>query len=252
MHRNTRERSETNVQSRNEAWKAQFEEKGYIQLPNLFTEQETERFKLEIQRVLDVEEAKYREEVGNPEAVPIFRKNGVYVGLAVASPVFREAAAHPALAEALSQVIGPQVDFLSDKIVFKNADTDFGSPWHQDYAYWEGAHKYSVWIALDDATPENGCLKVVDGSHRLGYIKHGYKGGIGFQNQLGDDVIDETKIAVLPAKRGDAIVFHDLLFHASYPNESGADRWALISTYRNAAVEDMPYSWAKAAFRVVG
>jgi ectoine hydroxylase-related dioxygenase (phytanoyl-CoA dioxygenase family) len=48
------------------------------------------------------------------------------------------------------------------------------------------------------------------------------------------------------------VVFHDLLLHASFPNTSGADRWALISTYRDAAAPDQDYDWAKAAFVVSG
>ena len=65
----------------------------------------------------------------------------------------------------LNRIIGPNVEFLSVKSVYKNKFTRFGSPWHQDWYYWKGANKISVWIALDDATPENGCLKMIAGSH---------------------------------------------------------------------------------------
>jgi len=232
--------------------KAQFDEKGYIVLPDLFSEEETRELKEEARRVLDEEERKYREAKGDPAAVPVFRKTGVYVGMTAASPLFKKANTHPRILDALKQVVGPKVDFWSDKVVFKDASTDFGSPWHQDHAYWFGSNKPSVWIALDDATPENGCLQVVEGSHRLGYIPYVEKEGDGFQRQLPEHLIAAGPVVTLEARRGTGILFHDLLFHASFPNRSGKDRWALISTYRDATKEDPQYAFATAAFRVVG
>jgi len=234
------------------AMKRQYDEKGYIVLYDLFTEEETRQLKEEARRVLDEEEAKYRKENDDPNAVPAFRKTGVYVGMTAASALFKKANTHPRILEALAAVVSPKVDFWSDKIVFKNAETDFGSPWHQDHAYWFGSNKPSVWIALDDATIENGCLQVVEGSHKHGYVPYVEQEGLGFQRQLSADVIDPDAVVTLELKRGSAVLFHDLLFHASLPNRSGKDRWALISTYRDATQVDPHYSFATAAFRVIG
>lgn len=221
----------------NASLKEQFDRNGYVVLNQLFSLEEVRILKEEAGRVLE------KREVG---------KEGVYVGLAIASPMFKKFAAHSELAAALKAVIGNHVIFLSDKLVFKNATTGFGSPWHQDYPYWEGSHKYSVWIALDDAAPDNGCLKVVPGSHLLGSIRHGgdASDGMGFINRLRQQDVEQANIVDLPASRGDAIIFHDLLFHSSYPNTSGKDRWALISTYKDGTQEDLEYEWAKAAFTV--
>lgn len=217
--------------------KEQFQRIGYYTIKGLFTEEEVGMYKeaaREIMRQKDV------------------RKEGVYLGMTAASPVFRQAVAHPTLVAALKQIIGEQVVFMNDKLVFKDASVDFGSPWHQDYPYWKGSHKISVWIALDDASPENGCLRVVPGSHLLGAVRHDgdASDGLGFQNRLGDADINEQDIVDLAASRGDAIIFHDLLYHASYPNRSGKDRWALISTYKDGTQEDPEYKWATAAFQV--
>lgn len=228
-----------------ETLKAQYMRDGYVTLSELFTPEEVAALKDAARQVIrELPEGEGRE----------VAKTGVYVGMAAASDVFRSAAAHPKLVPALQEVIGEHVVFLSDKIVFKNAAADFGSPWHQDYPYWLGQHKLSVWIALDNATPDNGCLRVVPGSHAAGAIEHGgdASDGIGFGNRLKPSDIDPSQIVDLPALQGDVILFHDLLFHASYPNQSGKDRWALISTYRNGAEEDLEYAWAKAAFAVSG
>ncbi|WP_010268826.1 phytanoyl-CoA dioxygenase family protein [Paenibacillus senegalensis] len=217
--------------------KENYEREGYVIIRGLFSEEDIHRYKETAREVLK------QNGVG---------KEGVYVGMAVASPVFKQAAAHPVLVQALQQIIGDNVVFLSDKLVFKDASTDFGSPWHQDYPYWKGSHKVSVWIALDDATPENGCLRIVPGSHLLGSASHDgdTSDGLGFKNRLENKDIEGQNIIDVVASRGDAIIFHDLLYHASYPNSSGQDRWALISTYKDGAQDDPEYSWAKAAFQI--
>jgi len=218
-----------------------YAENGYIVVRNLFNEQEVGKYKEEARKVID--EKQNLGKVGN---------EGVYVGMAIASPVFKEAAGHPALAEALKAIIGNDVVFLSDKIVYKDAAKDFGSPWHQDHAYWFGSNKVSVWVPLDDATPENGCLRIVPGSHLLGTAHHGgdSSDGLGFINRLNAEEIEAMNVVDMPVSRGDVIIFHDLLYHASYPNTSGRDRWALISTYKDGTKEDPAYSWAGAAFKL--
>lgn len=216
----------------------EFAQRGYVTLKGLFSVEETARLKREAAAVI-------------PDH-PNVRRTGVFLGLTALSPLFKEAAARPALVEALKAVIGPHVIFMNDKMVFKSASADFGSPWHQDYPYWYGSHKYSVWVALDDATPENGCLRVVPGSHLFGAVNHDADAsdGLGFINRLEEEDLAGCTIVDLAVSRGDAILFHDLLYHASYPNTSGADRWALISTYKDGGLDDPEYGWAVAAFTV--
>ena len=72
------------------------------------------------------------------------------------------------------------------------------------------------------------------------------------QRQVPEHLIAAGSVVTLEARRGTGILFHDLLFHASFPNRSGKDRWALISTYRDATKEDPHYAFATAAFRVIG
>lgn len=222
---------------------AKFAASGYVILEELFSEDEVRELKAETARVL----AEVRQNKGEKAL-----RSGVYVGMSAASAKFREAAAKPALVAALKAIIGEKVTFLSDKVVFKNGAVEFGTPWHQDYPYWEGSHKFSVWIALDDALPENGCLKFWPGSHLQGYRHHAAAdvGDTGFASRLEESEIDNSQIVDMPARRGTAIIFHDLLFHASYPNLTGKDRMALISTYKDGTLADPDYAWAVAAFEV--
>jgi len=128
-----------------------------------------------------------------------------------------------------------------------------GSPWHQDWPYWEGCHKINAWIALDDATPENGCLKLVRGSHRAS-VAHAANvpAGDGFSNRVEANQIDESLVVTAPVPAGAAVIFHDLTLHASHPNTVHRDRWAVIATYKDAQAEDKEYAFARAAAVVRG
>lgn len=217
--------------------KTTYEQFGYVVVRKLFPDDEVAALKQEILTIVS--------EKGHHA--------GVFVGLAATSAVFAEAIADPRLLDALEPLLGPELEFLSDKVVYKSAQTDYGSPWHQDWPYWKGAHKLSVWIALEPATRENGCLKLLPGSHKTHADHDGEaKDGEGFGHRLSEGAVDETLAVSIPCEPGDAVFFHDLLLHASHPNTSGTDRYAWIVTYRNAAEDDLTYEWARAAKIVRG
>jgi len=223
--------------------KTQFARDGFVIVENLFSPLEMTNAKNEVRRILDEHKAK----------TGAYPKNGVHVGLTVASAHFRGLNADPRIVDMLEECVSPNLEFWSDKIVFKSAGVDFGSPWHQDWPYWHGANKFSVWLALDDATRENGCLRVIPGSHKT-KANHGGedKEGIGFTNRMRPEDVDESKAIDVPLQAGGAILFHDLLLHSSYKNQSGKDRWAMISTYRDASQDDLCYPFATGAFMVRG
>lgn len=215
-----------------------FEANGFAVVRGMFSPAEVSAFKEESRRLLQTHPA----------------HAGVFVGLAASSELFRSLAHDPRLLDALEPLLGPDIEFLSDKVVLKSSTMTAGSPWHQDWPYWEGQHKISVWIAMDRATPANGCLKMLPGSHRRPVAHDGVaKEGEGFGFRLRPESVDESQAAIIPCEPGDAVLFHDLTLHASYPNTSGQDRWSVISTYRSAGEPDIDYSWsvAKAVVRGV-
>lgn len=140
------------------------------------------------------------------------------------------------------KIIGPDVEFLSLKPAIKTAQITTASPWHQDWPYWRGVHKVSAWIALDLARVDNGCLRVVSGSHIRSWTHQRYDTSEGFANRIAQDeivsVLGEEALRSMPMQPGDVLFFHDLLLHSSYPNFSGLDRWSLIPTYRAATRAD--------------
>jgi hypothetical protein len=146
------------------------------------------------------------------------------------------------LGTALRRLLGPETCFLSAKAVTKGRTESRASPWHQDRPYWGGsAAKYSLWIACDDARRSNGCLQVIPGSHGA-LLSHGPGGER-------DRFVNRVEPAGLGAavdvelRAGQAVLFHDLLLHASHPGTRGQARRSLIATYRACASEAEDF-WA--------
>jgi phytanoyl-CoA hydroxylase len=228
----------------------QFERDGFVAVPNLITRAEARALKDEVGRILD---DVAREERERGEERPPFLQSGVYVGLSQRSEVCRRFARDPRLLDVMEAVIGPNILFWSDKVVFKSEETDYGTPWHQDWPYWKGIHKVTLWLALDDIDESNGCLQLVRGSHRERYEHHAGRGPAGsFGHQLNVPAVDRARVVTVPAPAGTAIVFHDLTLHASHPNNAHTDRYALAITYKDAVAEDLAYPAMTAAAVVRG
>lgn len=205
-----------------------FRDNGYLILRRLFTPEEMAACKQAARAAV--------EEHAGPSGVFVWMCDKI-------PPLFDRIACNDRLAGALSRLIGPNIEFLSAKPVFKSGRVTFASPWHQDFAYWGGATKYSVWIALEDATPENGCLKVIPGSHTRVVDHSNIRDVNGFANRILDDELEGYEVASVPLDTGDALVFHDCLLHSSYPNTSGRERWSFIPTYRDASIPDDSTVW---------
>ena len=84
------------------------------------------------------------------------------------SAEFLELARDPAIVDMVAQLIGEDVILWGCQVFCKPGGDGFETPWHQDGHYWpiRPLANCTVWVALDDSTPENGCLRVIPGSHR--------------------------------------------------------------------------------------
>ncbi len=228
----------------------QFATQGFIIAPEVFRPEETAVWKEECRRILAAVTAE-AEAAGKPR--PGFWQSGVYVGLSIRSEVFRAMARDPRLLDLMEALIGPNLLFWSDKVVFKAEEADFDTPWHQDWPYWKGAHKVSAWVALDDVDPSNGCLKLAPGSHTWATAHDGkVAAGQSFGHRVDASHIDESKVVTAAVPAGSAVIFHDLTLHASYPNSSHRDRWAVVSTYKDPLADDLDYPAMTAAAVVRG
>ncbi len=129
------------------------------------------------------------------------------------------------LLDLVEDLIGPDIYYHSSKVMFKPARHGGAKPWHQDFAYWATTQpeQVTVWIALDDATPENGCMQLIPASHKWGPIKH-------YRSELQVDLKDlpACQVRTAPMKAGALLAFNVLTFHHSPPNRSERGRRALI------------------------
>lgn len=155
------------------------------------------------------------------------------------SPLIRETLAHPAVVSALTEVIGPDVKAMQT-MLFTKAEGKAGQAWHQDEHFIPTRDRSltAAWIALDDATVENGCLWVLPGSHRPGVLypdqeHHDPRFDCGTE-AYAFPYSDADAVAVqVPA--GSMVLFNGYLLHRSLPNTARHGlRRALVGHYMSA------------------
>jgi len=141
------------------------------------------------------------------------------------------------IVDRMTSFLGGEVYHYHHKLNLKEPRVGGAWEWHQDYGYWyhNGCllpDMGSCMIAIDRATPENGCLQVLRGSHAMGRIDHGPIG-----DQTGAD-LERVEVALqrfdvlhVSMEPGDAVFFHANLLHRSDRNHSEHPRWALICCY---------------------
>lgn len=85
-------------------------------------------------------------------------------------PAFLELARDPDILDLVEQVIGPDIILWGCHVFCKPAGDGLETPWHQDGHYWpiRPLANCTVWVAIDPSTRDNGCLRVIPGSHRPG------------------------------------------------------------------------------------
>jgi phytanoyl-CoA hydroxylase len=147
--------------------------------------------------------------------------------LVLQSPVLREFTCSPLLTDVCADLLGPDVRLYWDQAVYKKPGTESPFPWHQDngYAFVEPQQYLTCWVALTDATEENGCPWVVPGVHRRGTLTHEYS-DIGFVC-----LRDPVDAVAVRARAGSIVVFSSLTPHSTGPNRTGDVRKAYIVQY---------------------
>ncbi len=156
------------------------------------------------------------------------------------SKVMLEALKHPAIANTLARIISPDVKCMQSMLFIKAAGKP-GQAWHQDEYYIPTRDRSltGAWIAMDDATIQNGCLWVIPGSHKHGVLwpqheQHEPERFACSGEAGGYPYTDDDAIAVeVPA--GSVVLFNGYLLHRSLPNASQSGyRRALVNHYMSA------------------
>jgi phytanoyl-CoA hydroxylase len=151
------------------------------------------------------------------------------------SPVVRRYAAHPRIAAALAALIGPNVKCMQTMLFIKPPGFP-GQAYHQDERYipTEDRSLTGAWIALDDATVENGCLWAVPGSHRGEILPWAAHDDAEYDFAEEAQGVPREREVPVECPAGAVVFFNGYLLHSSRKNRSGACRRALVSHYMSA------------------
>jgi phytanoyl-CoA hydroxylase len=203
----------------------QYQEKGYIIFENLFSDKEMDRVRTIIDGFDEESERRLSEAGQGFNNIP--NQINFTSGLNFMSPELQQFTADDRFVQLTTSILGPDIRLYWDQSVYKRPEAKRDFPWHQDngYAPIEPMHYLTCWLALEDATLENGCIWIQEGSHHKGFVEH-VKTDIGWLCYYGD--VQGTPV---PLKKGSMVAFHSLLFHRSTPNRSQGTRKAYVIQY---------------------
>jgi hypothetical protein len=138
------------------------------------------------------------------------------------------------LLDLAARFVGNDLALFASHYICKPAGTGRPVLWHQDAGYWplDPMVAVTLWLAVDPSTPENGCLRVVPGSHRDGVHERRVRPDV--VSVFGDESdveVDEERAVDVILEPGDVEIHHPALLHSSGPNESTMRRCGLTIRY---------------------
>ena len=152
---------------------------------------------------------------------------------------FLEVAHHPDILDMVEQVLGPNLILWIARVFCKPSLTGREVPWHQDGEYWpmRPLETCTVWIALDEVTTENGCMRFIPGSHESGLYKHHMsdRKDLVLNLELDGDQFDESGAVNVELEPGAISMHHVKIIHGSHANTSPKRRAALVLRYMPAS-----------------
>jgi len=156
--------------------------------------------------------------------------------------VFGDFARSEPVLDLVAEIVGPELDCFLSQFIFKNPGA-WGQPWHQDSFYFPFDPPrpiVGVWLAVTEATLENGCLHVLPGSHREPVHEHVADRRPG-ANYGYVEIVDHEMDGAQPVLMdpGDLLLFDSHLMHRSTDNGSGGRRAAMVFHYAATGTVDL-------------
>lgn len=159
--------------------------------------------------------------------------------------VFRDWATAAPIVTRLRQVLGPQIALSQahhNCVMTKDPRYSSLTSWHRDFRYWsyQQSELVSVWIALGEERPDNGCLLLLPGTHRMTFDAD----RLDAAQFLRTDVAANTELlqtrAYAELAPGDVLFFHCRLFHAAGSNRSPRTKFSAVFTYHASDNQPLP------------
>ena len=204
---------------------------GYVKLGRIFTREELNALRDHVDEMIAaLPEGKRPEEMD----VPHFTDPWLFRYLT-----------HPRVLDVVEGFIGPDIVLWSSHFIAKPGGDGKAVPWHTDGSYWgKRLHPMEVitlWLAVDESTVENGCMRVIPGSHIEAqrvldeYEAVDRRTNV-FPTRLKPELIDETKAVDLELAEGECSMHDAWTVHGSNPNHSSKRRCGYTMRYMPAHV----------------
>ena len=221
--------------------RAAYEHDGYLVIPELLDRTELATLRSALAEVL-------REAKGLTEANDKFSitrtEDGGYAVRRIFDPIARHPAFHalvlnPKILDVVERLIGPNIQLHHTKLNLKPPSSrEARFEWHQDYPFFPHTNfdLLAVMVFLDDSTPENGCLRIIPGSHKWGPRNHLFAKDGAFSSQLEDKRVldDRSRWVPVPVPAGGIELHHCNMLHSSTANLGDKPRSAMVIQYRAA------------------
>jgi len=211
---------------------------GHLTVPGVFTPAEMEEAVADAhawgdQVMANLGEAERRWYLDAGVANPVLRKldNPCFY-----RPVFRRLATDTRLVRLVEAIIGEGVTVYFSQIFFKPPEGGGPKPVHQDNFYFgpgDPDEMVTAWLALDEATVENGCLWFGEGTNRGAVIPHLAPPGEPFNLMIPEEVAKTPPMTPAPVPQGGVSFHHGSTFHQSGRNLSNRWRRAVVFHYGN-------------------
>ncbi|WKY05818.1 hypothetical protein Q1695_006209 [Nippostrongylus brasiliensis] len=252
------------------SWAKHFEENGFAVVENVFTEAELAEMKSEIGRIIDdvnlsehpksvfstYDEDKHTVDdyfLNSSDKIRVFFEEGaldkdgnlvvdkqralnkIGHGLHLKNPVFKRMSFHDKMKQVIRGINYEEPKIVQSMYIFKQPKIGGAVTDHIDatFLFVEPIdHLVGLWIAVDDADEENGCLAFIPGSHKRSSVDYRFvrthkTDGSPLLKFTGErPTYDPSKFVSVPVKKGSLIIIHGLVVHKSEPNTSTKSRHA--------------------------
>ena len=219
--------------------KSCFEKYGYLKYQRVISDEELDILRLRVEdiaagrlnhvpeRFIQYEAKFHKEDDPEQQALDKIRK---ITHLTYFDDLFQAVARKEEIVDVIENLMGPDIKLYTDQLMMKPRFNGTVTDWHQDAPSWQffiPQTHISCWLALDDATIENGCMTVIPGSHKWGPVDPEYKSSF-------LESPDTPEPVPVELKAGECMFHHSLNFHRTGANPTPNRRRGLAIHYIDA------------------
>jgi phytanoyl-CoA hydroxylase len=203
------------------AIRAQYERDGYVVVREVVDAELIEEARKHVEWLLEANPDKRPEELGHT----LIRDDPFWVRLV----------SDYRLLDVAEQFVGPDIALFASHYIAKPPFDGQPVLWHQDGSYWplEPMEVVTLWLAIDESTPKNGCLRVVPGTHKLNLQPLRPRTDVAnvLESEIDPELVDESHAVDVVLAPGDVSIHDPNLIHGSRANTSPAWRRGLTIRY---------------------